>query len=149
MGSSSPTPIPFFPLLFSFFVCFFFSLFSFFFFFFRFFFFFFRFFFFFCKISNLVTKIENQPGTHTMPKPVTFQPPMHSYNVFHQRVERKSIASIGSVPEVALKKKRRFLQSVGHHRRFSESKGRKRNNVRLARTIIWLHHYYLLCLIMI
>ena len=49
-------------------------------------------------------KIANQSGIHTMPKPATFHPPMHSYNVFHRRVERPSIAGIGSVPEVTLKK---------------------------------------------
>ena len=55
-------------------------------------------------ISKLQIKIANQSGTHTMPKPATCQLPMHSYNVFHRRVERPSIAGIGSVPEVALKK---------------------------------------------
>ena len=81
MGSSSPTPFHFFPLLF------------------------FLVFFFFRKIiSKLQIKIANKSGTHTMPKPATFQPPMHSYNVFHRRVERPSIAGIGSVSEVALKK---------------------------------------------
>ena len=39
-----------------------------------------------------------------MTTPAMFQPPMHSYNVFHRRVERPSIAGIGSVPEDALKK---------------------------------------------
>ena len=63
--------------------------------------------------SSFQIKIANQSGTHTMPKPATFQPPMHSYNVLHRRVERPSIAGIGSVPEVAFKK-RRVLQSVGH-----------------------------------
>ena len=99
----------FFPLLFFFF---------FFFFFFRFFFFFFFFvFFFFCrqnnfKISKLQIKFANQSGTHTVPKHATFHPPMHSYHVFHRRVERPSIAGIGCAPEVALKK-RRVLQNVG------------------------------------
>ena len=79
MGSSSPTPIPFFfPLLF--------------------------FSFFFQQNNFKNFKIANQSGTHTMPKPATFHPPMTSYNVFHRRVERPSIAGIGSVPEVTLKK---------------------------------------------
>ena len=78
--------------------------------FFRFFFLFFLFFFFFfCrqnnfKISNLQIKIANQSGTHTVPKHATFHPPMHSYHVFHRRVERPTIAGIGCAPEVALKK---------------------------------------------
>ena len=92
MGSSSPTPIPFFfffPLLF--------------------------FFFFFCrqnnfKISKLQIKFANQSGTHTVPKHATFHPPMHSYHVFHRRVERPSIAGIGCAPEVALKKKKDFAE---------------------------------------
>ena len=98
---------------------------SFFFFYLSFFFFFFFFRFFFrqnnFKISKLQIKIANQPCTHTMPKHATFHPPMHSYHVFHRRVERPSIAGIGCAPEVALKK-RRLLQNVGHRRRFSESK---------------------------
>ena len=100
MGSSSPTPIPFF---------FFFSSPFFFFFFFR--------FFFFCrqnnfKISKLRIKFANQSGTHTVPKHATFHPPMHSYHVFHRRVERPSIAGIGCAPEVALKKRRVPLINV-------------------------------------
>ena len=86
----------------------------------------FFFFFFSCrqnnfKISKLQIKFANQSGTHTVPKHATFHPPMHSYHVFHRRVERPSIAGIGCAPEVALKK-RRVLQNVGHRRRFSESK---------------------------
>ena len=76
-------------------------LFFFFFFFlsFFFFFFFFVFFFFFCrqnnfKISKLQIKFANQSGTHTVPKHATFHPPMHSYHVFHRRVERPSIAGV-------------------------------------------------------
>ena len=92
-----------------------------------FFFFFPSFFFFFffgkkiSKISKLQIKIANQSGTYTMPKHATFHPPMHSYHVFHRRVERPSTAGIGCAPEVALKN-RRVLQNVGHRRRFSESK---------------------------
>ena len=96
MGSSSPTPIPFFFFFLSFF-------------------FFFFVFFFFCrqnnfKISKLQIKFANQSGTHTVPKHATFHPPMHSYHVFHRRVERPSIAGIGCAPEVALKKKKGFAE---------------------------------------
>ena len=131
MGSSSPTPIPFF------FFFFFILSFFFFFFFFRFFRVFFVFFFFFrqnnFKISKLQIKIANQSGTHTMPKHATFHPPMHSYHVFHRRVERPSIADIGCAPEVALKK-RRVLQNVGHHRRFLKVK----SDIELTRTILFI-----------
>ena len=72
--------------------------------------FFFFFFFFSSKISKLQINIANQSGTHTMPKPAKFQPPMHSDNVFHRRVERPSIAGIGSVPKVVLKTKKAFCR---------------------------------------
>ena len=45
-----------------------------------------------------------------MPKPATFQPLMHSYNVFYRRVEHPSISGIGSVPEVAPKKEESFCR---------------------------------------
>ena len=97
-------------------------------FFFFFFFFFFRFFF--SKIiSKLQIKIANESGTHTMPKHATFQPPMHSYNVFHRRVERPSITGIErtrSCPE-----KKGFCRVLVIAVDFLKVKG----DIELARTI--------------